>query len=618
MSQRITIEIKNKIATCLTELPIVCGNSDYLIDFVFDEEWAEHDVKTAVFVANGKSTEQVFNGTVCPVPVFSNTLIAWVGVFVGTINDGTLSTSTPALVKCIPCITDGDKVPMAPPDDVYNQIIALINKYIEQGGGGEGGLTEQQVGEIVDKKTAELQPKIDDSLDTDSQEVVGAINELHSEISDIKVTYPIEIGAGLEEDDGTLKISLLNSDGNLLSDASVDLSSLGGEIPDLSEYVKNTDYISSNKAGILADSSYYGLRAITDKGVVGGISRALDKYNTDSPYYFISKGTLENIKYEYIKQGITTNTETWTDDEMQSARDLIGAVGKGDKAGLNILGLVMGSNTYCSQVNSSGTLLCRQLSLAEYEKATDASFMAKGTLENIKYDYVMRALSEYQVAEGETSLWTDDSTVDGQVVKGTKTKACETIGAVKQIQYVSGNTATITGTDRGIVGRAYVKDFNNKDNSIAISPQSKSDTLASRDSTGNMQVADPKLDYHCANRRYVHNLPNNLTLTDDEKAKWRGMIGASKKFYLHTMKGVSLIDYSPTPKTPEEMVLALESNTSFERRFSIYGASIICASTRNTMSFPTQIAIHFYNDAMNDFENRVIDFADQTDTVTEL
>ena len=127
MGQRITIEIKDKIATCLTELPVVCGNSDYVVDFVFDEEWDTHDVKTAIFVVNGKATHQVFRGTACPVPVIQNTLIAWVGVFAGTIDDGTLSTSTPALVKCIPCATDGENVPLPPADDVYNKIIDLIN-----------------------------------------------------------------------------------------------------------------------------------------------------------------------------------------------------------------------------------------------------------------------------------------------------------------------------------------------------------------------------------------------------------------------------------------------------------------------------------------------------------
>lgn len=170
MSQRITIEIKDKIATCLTELPVVCGNSDYVVDFVFDEEWNAHDVKTAIFVVNGKATYQVFAGTACPVPVIQNTLIAWVGVFAGTVNDGTLSTSTPALVKCIPCITDGDNVPLPPPDDVYNQIIDLINSGIlkgEQGEQGEKGDTPQRG---VDYWTSEDKQEINDYIDKEISE----------------------------------------------------------------------------------------------------------------------------------------------------------------------------------------------------------------------------------------------------------------------------------------------------------------------------------------------------------------------------------------------------------------------------------------------------------------
>lgn len=125
MSQRITIQILDKIATCLTEAPVVCGNSDYVVDFDFDEEWNEHNVKTAVFKVNGETIREVFEGTICKMPVFQNTLIAWVGVFAGTIDDGTLSTSTPALIRCKPCVTDGDD-PVAPPqDDVYNQIVDL-------------------------------------------------------------------------------------------------------------------------------------------------------------------------------------------------------------------------------------------------------------------------------------------------------------------------------------------------------------------------------------------------------------------------------------------------------------------------------------------------------------
>jgi hypothetical protein len=130
MSQRITIQILDKIATCLTEKPVVCGNSDYVIDFEFDEEWNAHNVKTAVFKVNGEIVRKVFEGTVCEMPVFQNTLVAWVGVFAGTIDDGTLSTSTPALVRCKPCVTDGDTLPAPPPDDVYNQIVELCNEAV--------------------------------------------------------------------------------------------------------------------------------------------------------------------------------------------------------------------------------------------------------------------------------------------------------------------------------------------------------------------------------------------------------------------------------------------------------------------------------------------------------
>lgn len=130
MSQLITIEVRDKIASCLTEKPIVCGNSDYEIHFDFDEEWNGHEVKTAVFTVNGKSVLKPFSGTVCKIPELNNTLILWVGVFAGTIDDGTLSTSTPALVHCIPCATDGEQIPLPPPDDVYNQIVELCDEAV--------------------------------------------------------------------------------------------------------------------------------------------------------------------------------------------------------------------------------------------------------------------------------------------------------------------------------------------------------------------------------------------------------------------------------------------------------------------------------------------------------
>lgn len=121
MSQRITIEIKNKIATCLTETPIVCGNSDYVVDFLFDEGWDTHEIKTARFKINGEYIDVVFEGNTCNIPVILKAKIIWVGVFAGD-----LSTTTPAIVHCKPCILDDAGAPAAPTDDVYNQIMDII------------------------------------------------------------------------------------------------------------------------------------------------------------------------------------------------------------------------------------------------------------------------------------------------------------------------------------------------------------------------------------------------------------------------------------------------------------------------------------------------------------
>ena len=127
MSQRISIQIIDKIATCLTELPIVCGNSDYIAEFNFDEEWDSHLVKTARFKVNGEYTDVVFEGNECPIPIIPDAKIVWIGVFAGN-----LSTSTPAIVYCKRSILGGEDVPAPPREDVYSQIIALCEDAVEK------------------------------------------------------------------------------------------------------------------------------------------------------------------------------------------------------------------------------------------------------------------------------------------------------------------------------------------------------------------------------------------------------------------------------------------------------------------------------------------------------
>lgn len=187
MSQRITLQITNKIATCLTDLPIVCGNSDYVAEFRFDEEWNEHYVKTARFKVNGEYTDVVFEGNECAIPIITNAKHVWMGVFAGE-----LSTTTPAIVHCKPSILDGEDVPAPPRDDVYSQIVELCSDAVstaksveERANNGEFDgddyiLTDEDKRAIADTVKVEALGDIDtvlDSIIARQASVIGGVGE---------------------------------------------------------------------------------------------------------------------------------------------------------------------------------------------------------------------------------------------------------------------------------------------------------------------------------------------------------------------------------------------------------------------------------------------------------
>ena len=90
------ISVTDKIATYQKrDGAIVCGNSDYQIEFTFDSEWEEHTTKTARFITEGKREDVTFTGTICKVPTLTNTEYCIVGVYVNE----TL-TSTPTRIPC--------------------------------------------------------------------------------------------------------------------------------------------------------------------------------------------------------------------------------------------------------------------------------------------------------------------------------------------------------------------------------------------------------------------------------------------------------------------------------------------------------------------------------------
>ena len=118
----IRISVNNKIATLQDNCLIINGNSDYVIKFEFDAEWDAYETKTARFVTARGYTDVVFSGDEVALPVITDAISVRVGVYAGN-----LRTTTPAVIFCRRCITDGSGSPADPAPDVYAQIMERLN-----------------------------------------------------------------------------------------------------------------------------------------------------------------------------------------------------------------------------------------------------------------------------------------------------------------------------------------------------------------------------------------------------------------------------------------------------------------------------------------------------------
>ena len=119
----IKISVNNKIATIEDNVLIINGNSDYVIKFDFDAEWDAYETKTARFMTARGYTDVVFSGDEVALPVIQNGRYIRIGVYAGNIR-----TTTPAVIFCRRCITDGSGGPVEPTPDVYAQLMEMLNK----------------------------------------------------------------------------------------------------------------------------------------------------------------------------------------------------------------------------------------------------------------------------------------------------------------------------------------------------------------------------------------------------------------------------------------------------------------------------------------------------------
>ena len=92
-----------------------------------------------------------------------------------------------------------------------------------------------------------------------------------------------------------------------------------GPTPDLSDYVKNTDYATSMKAGIVK-GKIYGFN-VDENGNPSANIYDSEAYKNILPYYFLSKGTLENIKNDYVGSSQPVQDLTATVTNVQNDQD---------------------------------------------------------------------------------------------------------------------------------------------------------------------------------------------------------------------------------------------------------------------------------------------------------
>ena len=83
-----------------------------------------------------------------------------------------------------------------------------------------------------------------------------------------------------------------------------------------------------------------------------------------------------------------------------------------------------------------------------------------------------------------------------------KQSATDLIDAVKRVEFSTTQTV-VDGSYYGSIGRAYIRDRNNQENSIVVHCQNMKYTVPCRDANGNFYVGSPTQVYHCANKGYV-------------------------------------------------------------------------------------------------------------------
>lgn len=276
---------------------------------------------------------------------------------------------------------------------------------------------------------------------------------------------------------------------------------------DLTEYVKNTDYASVGKCGIVKTAATY------DDGIyintAGAMSLCtastanIDDRKTKRPI------TPTNLDYA-VKVGITTNTNELTTDEQAAARAWLGAIGATDYASEDVAGVAKTTYRYGIVTDSNGFLTIYPATTAHIDGKS-----VKNPITPSNLDYAIKvglttnaetltaeekaAVQKWlgmTMATNEAKPWTVvQRSTDGVIYVGTPTANNHaTTKAYVDGLAVARNKGIVAFTDDG-TQEALAWAYNLQGNSIAR-----------RLGNGTLWVATPDVDNAAANKGYVDGL----------------------------------------------------------------------------------------------------------------
>lgn len=213
------------------------------------------------------------------------------------------------------------------------------------------------------------------------------------------------------------------------------------------------------------------------------------------------------VTLEYLFNYKSKGTTVTVDGIAQETWDADTKVGFDDYASTKQHGVIKTYKGFGVMTNPGGYAYIDVASKDDIDKRNSSSaeyaYMPIG-LKVLDYAWKVAATTN-------TETWTDEE----------KAAACETIGAMAK------------KTNTSSVSQVYAKSANGSQFMVNMTPNADNNTVPMREN-GNFYVVNVRDDNHCANKKYVKGLPDNLTLTAEEQAGWRGMIGATK-LYKHTL-----------------------------------------------------------------------------------